>query len=186
MRATEASDRGRAARYVVFGLAALFLLLASAFTIGTALQDPGGATAVVLTLAWVVPAVGFSVFALLRPAHAEQVLMAVTAVVAAFVIVQALTDVVPVDDVGPVGTIVCLALAVPLAVLGLHRPAMAGKLLLVVGVTLALSGLLGSPAGSARVVAAPLLLFGLLFLWVAGPQGGSHRRSAPPSARPTT
>jgi hypothetical protein len=60
-----------------------------------------------------------------------------------------------------------------------------GRLLLVVAVTLLLSGLLGAPAGSMRVLAVPLLLAGLGFLAVAVPQGGSHRRPAPPSAQPT-
>jgi hypothetical protein len=177
----KAVDRRRLARYTVFGLTAFFLVLASAFAVGTVLEDPGGATAAVVILAWVLPAAALSVYAFLRPARAEQVLMVVTGVVVAFIVVQGLTDLVPTDDVGPVGTLAGLVVAVPLAFLGLHRAAMAGKLLLAVGLALAFSAFLGAPAGSATALAAPLLLFGMLFMVVAEPSGGRRRRPTPPT-----
>lgn len=172
-------DRRQPARRVVFGVMALFLLLASAFAIGSVFADPGGTAALVVVVAWVVPVVALTAYTLLRPARAEQVLIVASAVVAAFVLLQALTGVVPTDDAGPVGTLAALALSVPLAFLGLHRAGMAGRLLLGVGAALLLSGFLGAPAGSATALAAPLLLFGLLFLVTAEPQGGSHRGPAP-------
>jgi hypothetical protein len=172
-----ANDRRRYARYTVFGVMALFLAFASAFVIGETFMDPGGATAVLLVSLWLLPAAGLSVFALLRPARAEQVLMVVTGAVVAFVVLQALTGMVPSDEVGPVGTIAGLAASIPLAFLGLHRAGAAGRLLLVVGAALAFSGLLGAPAGSATAAAAPLLVFGMLFLVVAKPSGGRRRRS---------
>lgn len=174
-------ERRRLARYTVFGLTAFFLLLASAFAIGATVDDPGGATAAVVILAWLLPAAGLSVYTFLRPARAEQVLMVVTGVVVAFIVVQALTDLVPTDDVGPVGTLAGLVVSVPLAFLGLHRAAMAGKLLLAVGLALAFSAFIGAPAGSATALAAPLLLFGLLFMVVAEPSGGRPRRPTPPT-----
>jgi len=178
--APRAIERRRLGRYTVFGLTAVFLLLASAFAIGGLLDAPGGATAVVVTLAFVLPVAALSVYTFLRPARAEQVLMVVTGVVVAFIVLQALTDMVPSDDVGPVGTIAGLVVSIPLAFLGLHRAGMAGKLLLAVGVTLAFSGFIGAPAGSATALAAPLLVFGMLFLVVAEPSGGRRRRPAPP------
>jgi hypothetical protein len=123
--------------------------------------------------------VALSVYAFLRPARAEQVLMVVTGVVVAFIVVQALADMVPTDDVGPVGTLAALAVSVPLAFLGLHRAAMAGKLLLAVGLALAFSAFIGAPAGSATALAAPLLVLGMLFMVVAEPSGGRRRRPTP-------
>ena len=177
----KAVERRRLARYTVFGLTAFFLLLASAFAIGAIADDPGGATAAVLILAWLLPAVALSVYTFLRPARAEQVLMVVTGVVVAFIVVQALTDLVPTDDVGPVGTLAGLVVCVPLAFLGLHRAAMAGKLLIAVGLALAFSAFIGAPAGSATALSAPLLVFGMLFMVVAEPSGGRRRRPTPPT-----
>lgn len=177
----KAVERRRLARYTVFGLAAFFLLLASAFAIGAIADDPGGATAAVVILAWLLPAVALSVYTFLRPARAEQVLMVVTGVVVAFIVVQALTDLVPTDDVGPVGTLAGLVVSVPLAFLGLHRAAMAGKLLLAVGLALAFSAFIGAPAGSATALAAPLLVLGMLFMVVAEPSGGRRRRPTSPT-----
>jgi hypothetical protein len=176
----EAVDRRRRARYVVFAVTATFLALASAFTVGGASADPGGTTAVVLTLVWVLPAAALGAFTVLRPARAEQVLIVATALVALFIVVQALTDVIPSDDVGPVGTIAALAISIPLALLGLHRAGMAGRLLVGLGLVLGISGLLGAPAGSATALALPLLVFGVLFLLVAEPSGG-RRRATPPA-----
>lgn len=177
----KAVDKRRLARYTVFGLTAFFLLLASAFAIGAIVDDPGGTTAAVVILAWLLPAVALSVYAFLRPARAEQVLMVVTGVVVAFIVVQALTDMVPTDDVGPVGTLAALVVSVPLAFLGLHRAAMAGKLLLAVGLALAFSAFIGAPAGSATALAAPLLVLGMLFMVVAEPSGGRRRRPTSPT-----
>ena len=179
--AKAADRRRRWARYTVCGLMAVFLLLASAFAIGGIFDDPGGTSAVVVTLLWVVPTVALTVYTFFRPARGEQVLMVVTGIVVMFIVVQALTGMIPTDDVGPVGTIVALAVSVPLALLGLHRAGMAGKLLVAVGLALALSGLLGAPAGSATALAAPLLIFGILFLMAAEPPGGRRRQPVPPT-----
>lgn len=178
----QAVDRRRRARYVVFAVVATFLALATAFVIGEASADPGGTKAVVLTLVWVLPAAALGVFTVLRPARAEQVLIVATALVAGFIVVQALTHAIPSDDVGPVGTIAALATSIPLALLGLHRAGMAGRLLVGLGLVLGVSGLLGGPAGSATALALPLLVFGVLFLLVSEPSGG--RRRADPPATP--
>ncbi|MBY9074789.1 hypothetical protein K1X13_08155 [Nocardioides sp. WL0053] len=161
---TRGTDGRRWARYTVFALMSLFLLLGSALVLGETFADPGGWAAVVVAAAWVVPAAALSVFALLRPASAERVLPIVTLAVAALVVVESLTGLVPQDEVGPVATVAAFATSIPLAFLGLHRPGRAGLLLLVTGMALAIGALGGAPRASATVVAAPLLLFGLLFL----------------------
>lgn len=178
----QAVDRRRRARYVVFAMAATFLALATAFAIGEASTHPGGTRAVVVTLVWVLPSAALGLFTVLRPARSEQVLIVTTTLVAGFVVVQALTHAIPSDSVGPVGTIAALATSIPLALLGLHRAGMAGRLLVGLGLVLGVSGLLGGPAGSATALALPLLVFGVLFLLVSEPSGG--RRRADPPATP--
>jgi hypothetical protein len=82
---------------------------------------------------------------------------------------------IPQDDVGPVATIAAFATSIPLAFLGLRRAGMAGRLLVGLGLALAVGALIGGPPASAMVVAAPLLIFGMLFWMVAEPSGGRRR-----------
>ena len=167
---TRGTDRRRWARYTVFALMSLFLLLGSALVLGETFADPGGWAAVVVAAAWVVPAVAARTRSARRPASAERVLPVVTLTVAGLVVVESLTGLVPQDEVGPVATVAAFAAfaafatSIPLAFLGLYRPGRAGLLLLVTGMALAIGALGGGPRASATVVAAPLLLFGLLFL----------------------
>ena len=175
-----AERRGRIARYTVFGLMMVFLALGAAFALGETFADPGGTSAVLMAASWVVPAVGLSIHALGRPDEAQRVLRVVTAVVAAFVVLQSVTDLVPSDEVGPVATLAAFATSVPLAFLALHRAGAAGTMLLVLGLALALGAVVGAPAGSATAVAAPLLLFGMLFM--ATDTGSHGHHSVPPTA----
>lgn len=182
----KAARRRRYARYTVFGLMSLFLFIGSAFVIGETFTDPGGWTAVLLVCAWLVPAAALSVYAVLRPAQAERLLLVAVAVVAGFVLVESFTHVIPQNDVGPVATVSAFAMSIPLAFLGLLRARMAGRLLTATGLALAVGALVGTPAGSATVVAVPLVMFGLLFSLVAEPVGGPDQsRTAPPTAQPT-
>ncbi len=119
----KAARRRRYARYTVFGLMSLFLFIGSAFVIGETFTDPGGWTAVLLVCAWLVPAAALSVYAVLRPAQAERLLLVAVAVVAGFVLVESFTHVIPQNDVGPVATVSAFAMSIPLAFLGLRaRP----------------------------------------------------------------
>jgi hypothetical protein len=171
----------RAPRYLAFGFMALFGLLGSLFVIGEVFTDPGGWTAVLLTAAWLVPAVSLAVLAVRRPVTATRVLVPVAAAVGAFTLADHAFDVVPRDDVGPVAAIVVFATAVVVAFLGLRRALLAGVLLValaaaqVVGILLGLAvhGADGRPiigaalGGSSGVVVLPLLTAGILFV-VAG------------------
>jgi hypothetical protein len=183
--------------YVAFTLMALFGLLGGAFVLGETFADPGGWTAVWVSALWVVPLVGLSLFALLRPETAGSVLVVVTAVVALFTLADSLVGIIPRDDWGPVAAIVVFALGVTLAFLGLRRALLGGSLM--VGIAMAqlvatLAGVAvhasgdgaggGGLGGSSGVVVLPLLVIGALFV-EAGRMQGDHlhwRRS--PTAHP--
>jgi hypothetical protein len=176
-------------RYIAFGLMALFAVFGGAFVIGETLMDPGGVPAVLLSLSWVVPMVALAVYALRRPETATTVLTVVAALVASFVVLDAAFDIVPRDEIGPVGSITVFAVAVALGFLGLHRPAPAGWLLLLVGAA-NLAGVFArmldrgdgaTLGGSAGAVAVPVLIIGGLFLLAAAleprpDQGKPHGR----------
>jgi hypothetical protein len=162
-------------RGVVLGLALLVTLMGGAFLIAEAIADPGGIVAVV---AWTLPMAALSVYALRRPATASPVLMVAATVVVLFVVLDAALDIVP-DGAGPVGAIAVFALAVPLGCLGVHLPAKAGALLVVVGaVSLNVTiwtrsgAALGGSSGAVGVMA---FVFGALFVAVAAAERLSHR-----------
>jgi hypothetical protein len=146
------------AKYAAFGLMTIFAISGGAFIIGEALADPGGVAAVLLSLAWAAPTIALASYATWRPGPAAKVLTASAALVAAFVVVDAMFGVVPRDEIGPVGSIAVFAVAVALAFLGVHRPATAGWLLLLVG-TVNLGG-----GASGIAVAVPVLAAGGLYL----------------------
>jgi hypothetical protein len=188
-------------RYVAFGLMLVFGVVAGAFVVGVTFDDPGGAGAVALTAAWLLPLVALSVFAFLRPDGAVPVLVGLTALVGLFVALDASLGLVPRGQ-GPVDAVAVFALGVALGVLGLHRPRPAGFLLLLLA-GMMLVGLAGSVlahggeqgagtlGGSSGVVTVPAILVGALFM-LAGtlepPQAVSDTPSAeerPASSRAT-
>lgn len=173
----------KALRYVAFGLTLLFAVFGTAFIVGSTTMDPGGVPAVVLSVSWFVPMIVLVVFALRRPDAATVVLAVVAAFVAVFVVLDALFGLVPTDEIGPVASITVFAIAVALGFLGLHRPARAGGLLLLLGtanlvgvfVTMLESGT-GPPdatlGGSSSAVAVPVLIIGGLLLLAASRKPG--------------
>jgi hypothetical protein len=184
------ADPHRTARYVVFGVTALVLAFFAMFVLGETFMDPGGSEALLLSAAWVVPAAALSVAALLRPRVGGQVLAALTVTFAAFQILEAIIDAIPEDDVGPVGLVVALALAIPLAFLGLKQARLAGWLLIGVGLSLGVGVIVeaiggGGPRPSAVVIAIPFVLFGAMFVLTETRPRGSHRKAAPPRALPS-
>jgi hypothetical protein len=183
------ADPHRTARVTVFGVTALVLAFFAAFLLGETFMDPGGSEAWLLSAAWVVPAAALSVAAMVWPRVAAPVLAVLAIVVALFQVVEAIVDVIPEDDVGPVGLVVALALAIPLAFLGLKRAVLAGWLLVAVGLSMAVGVLIeaigaGGPRPSAVVVAIPFVLFGAMFV-LAEYRPRSHRGSVPPRALPS-
>lgn len=168
----------RIVRYVAFGAMALFGLVGGLFAAGYAFEDPGGWTAVAMTVLWVLPVALLVLLALLRPAAAGPVFVGVTAVVATATVLDAAFALVPRDAWGPVGAVSVLGLGVALAFLGLHRAGLAGLLMVVLGLAQLLAtvlahlgeapgegpGLGAMLGGSSGVVVPPLLVVGALFL----------------------
>jgi hypothetical protein len=173
----------KALRYAAFGLTLLFAVFGTAFIVGSTMMDPGGVPAVVLSVSWFVPMIVLVVFALRRPDTATRVLTVVAALGAVFVVLDALFGIVSADEIGPVASITVFAVAVALGFLGLHRPARAGWLLLLVG-TANLVGVFlrmlesgtGPPdatlGGSSSAVAVPVLIIGGLLLLAASRKPG--------------
>ena len=168
----------RALRFVAFGLMLFYAVLGTAFIVGSTMMDPGGDPAIVLSACWFVPMIVLAVYALRRPETATRVLTVVAALVAVFVVLDEVYAIVPSDEIGPVAAISVFAVAVALGSLGLHRPARAGRLLLLVGAASLVSvfaKLLESEAGqpdaalggSSAAAAIPALIIGGLFLLAA-------------------
>jgi hypothetical protein len=170
------SNGARVLRYIAFGLVVVFAVLGGGFIVGETLTEPGGVSGGLLTAAWVVPMVVLAAYALRRPEPAARVLAVVAVVVASFVVLDAVLDIVPRDEIGPVGSIAVFATAVALGFLGLRRQVRAGWLLLLVGaanlagaVVTAFGAADGGPpgaglGGSSGAVAIPVLVIGGLFL----------------------
>jgi hypothetical protein len=132
---------------------AVFTVLAGIVIVGDSLQNPGGTAAMLITLAWVVPMLILAVSAWFWPAATAPMLLALSsAFIAACVWLafdpEALRSFV--SENGPIIAVSVVALAFPAAVLGLKRTALAGWLLVALGVlpllitVMARSGTVGS------------------------------------------
>lgn len=171
-----------------FGLMALSTVFFGTFVVGETLGDPGGWKAAGLVAAWLVPLAGLAALAWLRPAWSVPILVALTAGMVGLSIWFAASPQVWrsfENRNGPVRDIITFVLAAAIAVLGLKRTAVAGGLLLAVGVLPAAISSLGSLGGmtSLAVVSSVPVLTGLLYLlsaWLSGPappsSGGVHHR----------
>jgi hypothetical protein len=171
-------------RYVAFTLMALFGLFGGLFVAGEAFSDPGGWQAVAMTSAWALPIIVLSVFALRRPAAAGPVFVGATTLVVLLTLADSAFGIIP-RGTGPVGAVVVFAIGVALAFLGLHRPELAGLLMVVAGLAQLAATVIGRASepgamfgGSSGVVVLPILLVGLLFL-LAGTLGHESLRSGP-------
>jgi hypothetical protein len=181
---------------VAFGLMVAFVVLGSLFVAGYAFDDPGGWAAVGLVALWLVPMLVLVGVAARWPSVAVWVMAGALVLFAAYSIWYALDtqwwrDVM--DDVGPVLGISTFVLALPLAVLGLHRQLTAGLLLVAAAVIPYVAflvsvsdepwrGIADSLTTSSTVSCLPVFTVGVLFL-VAGFLGrlGSP---APPETPP--
>lgn len=168
----------RVLRIVAVGLVALVGTLAGLFIAGETFADPGGWEAVVLTAAWALPLIALSVLALVWPGRGSKVLPVVLALVAGWEIVDAVTHVIDRDVWGPVGVVSMFAVLIPCGLLGVHRAAEAGWLLLAGAAaqfvaTVASTDRAGGQSlrsafgGSTGVMVLPFLLLAMVFLAVA-------------------
>jgi hypothetical protein len=175
-------------RDLALTLASVFTAIGALFVFGAAFDDPGGWAAVGWIALWVLPLAGLTVLAALRPAIAVWVLGALAAGVLAVAVWYAVDrDAWRVfeDGHGPVRALACFALILPLAMLGRTRTAVAGGLLLAVGVVpIALAlGVGGGMAATMFVAGGPAALVGLLDLLAAALDGHrTHDRTATPVA----
>ena len=138
----EKDPQRRAAALTRTGAAvmAAFTVIGGIFIGGFAMQDPGGTTGTLITLAWVVPMLILGVSAWFWPAATAPLLLALaSAFIAACVWLAfdpaALSTFL--SDNGPVIAVSVLALAFPAAILGLKVTALAGWLLVGLGVSAA-------------------------------------------------
>ena len=187
----------RLLRIVAVTLVALFGIAVGLFIAGETFIDPGGWEAVVLTAAWAVPLVALSVMALVWPRPSSTVLPLVLAVVAGWVMVDSLAHLIDRDTWRPVGSISMFAVMVPCGLLGAHRAAEAGWLLLAGAAaqfvaTVASMDRAGGQSlwsafgGSTGVMVLPFLVLAALFLAVAAAErwtGHAHGGTPSESAR---
>jgi hypothetical protein len=176
----EKDPRQRAAALQRTGAAvmAVFTVLACIFIAGYALQDPGGNAGLLMTLAWVVPMLVLAVAAWFWPAPTAPLLLALaSAFIAACVWLAfdpaALREFI--SENGPVIAVSVVALAFPAAVLGLRRAALAGWLLVALGVLPLLITVIGRSAGVSSLAAASVvpLIAGISYLVSARMASGS-------------
>ena len=164
-----------------FGVAACITGLFGLFLAGETFTDPGGWKALGLVAAWAIPLAALAAVAWYRPGWAARLL---AVLIAAVIGVSGWFAVDPggwrafEDRHGPIRAIISFVLAAAVAVLGLKRTALAGALLLVLGVVPVVLSSLGSQLGfaSLAVVSSTPLIVGVLYLWSAAVAG----RAAPP------
>jgi hypothetical protein len=189
----------RVLRLVGVGIMAVFGLLATAFVVGSAMQDPGGAAGAALAGAFLVPLAVLVGVALAWPRVGTWVLGVATLGVVGLYAWFALDSEwwrEVMDDRGPIVAVAGIAVAVSLGALGVHRARVAGALLVAFGalcylVPLALSRSGGAEAAgggpslmvSAGIVVVPSVLAGLLLLLSAWLSGRAAGASTQPSTR---
>ncbi|MET1021942.1 MAG: hypothetical protein ABWX69_07065 [Arthrobacter sp.] len=157
---------------------AVFTLLAGVFIVGFAMQDPGGNTGLLITVAWVLPMLVLAAAAWFWPAPTAPLLLALTASFIAACVWLALDPAglrAFIDDNGPVLAVSVVALSFPAAVLGLKRTALAGWLLAALGVLPLLVTLLARSGPVASLTAASVvpLIAGISYLVSARIASGS-------------
>lgn len=176
------SGTAKVLRYAAFTLMALFGLLGGLFVAGYAFEDLSTWAAIGVTAAMAVPTIVLSVVAFRYPTQTAPWFVGLSGVVAVLTLLNASFDLVDADSVGPVVAVAVFALAVSLGFLGLHRAALSGVLLVMLGlaqlgaVVLGFAGELAEGGGpglgdmlttSSGVIVVPMLVVGVLFL-VAG------------------
>ena len=148
---------------------AVFTVLAGIVIVGYALQDPGGTAAMLMTLAWVVPMLILAVSAWFWPAATAPLLLALASAFIAACVWLAFDPAALrsfVSDNGPVIAVSVVALAFPAAVLGLKRTALAGWLLVALGVLPLMITLIArsGPVGSLTAASVVPLIAGISYL----------------------
>ncbi|MDA8439748.1 MAG: hypothetical protein M0Z51_12945 [Propionibacterium sp.] len=177
-------------KYLAVVLVTLFAVLGGLFAAGYAVEDLSGPTVALVIAGYAVPAGILSVMALLRPVPTGPILIALSGAMILFNDIDALARLVPRDTWGPVGVVAVLMLSAAIGFLGVHRPTLAGWLLIALAAGQAVAALVFRPgdggavpvraalSGSTGVVVVPLLVIGVLFL-IAGRLSGAVAVTAP-------
>lgn len=129
----------------LIGFAALFGLFAA----GYAFEDPGGWAAVGIVATVLVPTALLVIAAWRWPEHATRTVVPVVVLIAlSWVLLPLFPDEIRdwFDQVGPVFAMATTVAAVALAVLGLHRPGLAGTLLVAIAAFVFVQLVLGADA----------------------------------------
>jgi hypothetical protein len=167
---------------------AVFTVLAGIVIIGWAMQDPGGTAGLLITLVWLAPMLLLAIAAWFWPAPTAPLLLALASAFIAACLWLAFDPAALrnfVGDNGPVIAVSVVALAFPAAVLGLKRTALAGWLLVALGVLPLLITLIARSGPVATLIATSLvpLIAGISYLvsarMVTGSAAtGDHRAAA--------
>jgi hypothetical protein len=167
---------------------AVFTVLAGIVIIGWAMQDPGGTAGLLITLVWLAPMLLLAIAAWFWPAPTAPLLLALASAFIAACLWLAFDPAALrnfVGDNGPVIAVSVVALAFPAAVLGLKRTALAGWLLVALGVLPLLITLIARSGPVATLIATSLvpLIAGISYLvsarMVTGRAAtGDHRAAA--------
>lgn len=171
-------QRARILKRVGFGVMAVVTAFFGLFVVGETFTDPGGWKALGLVAAWALPLMLLAAVAWYRPDRAVRLFAVLIAAVIGVSVWFAMD---PEgwrafeDRHGPIRAIISFVLAATLALLGLKRTAVAGVLLLVLGVVPVVVSSLGSPLGfaSLAVVSSAPFIAGILYLWSAALAGRS-------------
>ena len=166
---------------------AVFTVLAGIFIGGYAMADPGGNAGLLMTLAWVLPMLILAISAWFWPAPTAPLLLALaSAFIAACVWLAfgpaALREFI--SENGPVIAVSVIALSFPAAVLGLKRTALAGWLLVALGVLPLLITIIGRSGPITSLTAASVvpLICGIVDLvsvrMASGSPASGNARSA--------
>lgn len=192
IRRGDPGQRARVLKQTALGVMAFITAFFGLFVVGEALTDPGGWTGLGLVAAWLVPLAALAAVAWYRPDWAAPLLAVLVAAVIGVAIWFATN---PdgwrafEDRHGPIRAIISFVLAAAVALLGVKRTAVAGVLLLVLGVVPVVVSSLGSSLGlvSLAMVSVASVLAGVLYLWSAAlanratPPRGTYAR---PKGRP--
>lgn len=157
---------------------AVFTVVGGFFIGSYAMADPGGNAGLLMTLAWVLPMLILAAAAWFWPAPTAPLLLALSSAFIAACIWLAFDPAALrsfISDNGPVIAVSVVALAFPAAVLGLKRTALAGWLLVSLGVLPLLITIISRSGPVASLTAASVvpLIAGIVYLVSARMARGS-------------
>ncbi|SDK42996.1 hypothetical protein [Arthrobacter sp. ok362] len=187
-RAKEPQERATALTRTGAAVMAVFTVVAGIFIVGYVMQDPGGNAGLIITLVWLVPMLILAVAAWFWPAATAPLLLALASAFIAACVWLAFDPTALrsfVSENGPIIAVSVVALAFPAAVLGLKRTALAGWLLVALGVLPLVITLIASsgPVGSLVAASVVPLVCGIAYLVSArmvieSTASGDHRAAA--------